>query len=80
MEARMKLIVLAVLVLMNDAPLTAKAFVGTDPAECEASRARLEKEFKDSGMVVWSRCIEVDRDVKPQVDPKHRDPKSEKTS
>lgn len=76
----MKLIVLAVLVLMNDAPLTAKLFVGADMAECEAGRAKLEKEFKDSGMAVWSKCIEVDRDLKPQVDPKHRDPKSEKRS
>jgi hypothetical protein len=76
----MKIVILVAMAFMGDIPLQPKAFPYTDMATCEAGRADLAKEFKETappGLTVWSRCVETDRDMKPQVDPKHRDPKSE---
>lgn len=76
----MKFIILVVILFVDGAPINKGVWIGTDLAECEKARARAVESVKDSPLTEWSRCIEIERGVKPQVDPKHRDPQSERKS
>lgn len=80
----MKLFVLVVVAFMQDTPTLIESFPYTSLEACEGGRkeaaAELLKPPVVPGLEFWTHCLEVNRDVKPQLDPKHRDPKSERRS
>lgn len=78
----MKLFVLVALAFLGDKPMPPHAFLYTDIELCEAARGAIAADVKKAvpEATVWSECREVKADIKPQADPKFRDPKSEVNS
>jgi hypothetical protein len=80
----MKLFVLLIVTFFNNAPRDMGTFPYTSLEKCEEGRkeaqAELHKPPVIPGLEFWTTCVEVTREVKPQFDPKHRDPKSEKAT
>lgn len=73
-------IIMIVIAFMGDVPVGSKIFnmpIEKDLAYCEAERIEVAKAGEARGVEIWSACLEVKRDVKPQAKPKHSDPKSE---
>lgn len=76
-------IIMVVIAFAGEVPVTSKIFtmpLDKDLAYYEAERVEMAKAGAVHGVEVWTACLEVKREMKPQADPKHRDPESEKRS
>lgn len=80
----MKLIVLVFVSLFNGSVRDMAAFPYTSLEACEEGRkeaaAELVKPPVIPGLEFRTTCVDMGAGLKPQVDPAHRDPKSERRS
>jgi hypothetical protein len=80
----MKLFVMVAVSLFSGSPGPMQLFAYPSLEACEAGRKEAAAAVLAPpvipGFDIWTKCVEVDREIKPQADPKHRDPKSEKRS
>lgn len=73
-------IVMVVIAFQGEFVVGSKIFVmppDKDMAYCEAERGEMKKSAEERGVTLWTSCMTVSNDLKPQANPKHRDPKSE---
>lgn len=79
-DVTLKFIVMVAIAFQGEFVVGSKIFVmppDKDLTYCEAERGEMAKAAAERGYEMWTSCLEVSREVKPQSDPKHRDPKSE---
>jgi hypothetical protein len=77
----MKIFIFVAMLFVEGVPVRADVIPQPSAEACATSRATFAQQAKTAELDVWfGECTEVQRDLKPQADPKHRDPKSEKRS